>query len=259
MIFRLPSAEQAHRQWSTAVPFPHVEFSDTIYPDEAAVAAREFPPPSDSRWKTYTGPLEAGKQEAPAEIAGTAVAAIHDRLASDEFVGWLRTVSGIPNLIADPTRLGGGIHQAAVGGRLARHVDFNVHPAIVDPFLLRAVNVILFVGDTVWPPGVGGTLWLGELSRATEVYPQPGLLVAFEASDDSWHGHPDPILDGAPLRRSIPAYYYRPIRDGETVEAHSTRFLDIERGNCPHKRGIDCGPALISEAGPRCPLCYGTL
>jgi hypothetical protein len=253
MIFLLPDATQARRQWTTADPFPHLLLSDVIYPEEAAAVAAEYPPPDDPRWKTYSGPLEHGKQEGTVDLAGPATAAVHRYLASDEFVYWLRDVTHVEDLIADPALIGGGIHQAASGARLGMHVDFNVHPS--DRDLVRAVNVILFVGDTVWPEDVGGTLWLGE--RHTEVYPQPGTLIVFEASDTSWHGHPDPIVDGAPLRRSVPAYYYRPIRDGETVEEHSTRFLEIERGRCPHK--LDLPGMSIEVVDGRCSLCGGIL
>jgi hypothetical protein len=51
----------------------------------------------------------------------------------------------------------------------------------------------------------------------------------------------------APLRKSIPAYYFRPVRDGEVVDARSTRFLEVERGRCPHTTPVEFG---------RCPLCW---
>lgn len=276
MILLKPDPAAERRRWLTSDPFPHVVLSNCIYPEEAAGIAAEFPDLADPRWKTYSGPLEHGKQEGDASIAGPLVADVHDYLASDEFVDWLRRVSGIPDLTADPTRLGGGIHQCGLGGLLGMHVDFNVHPD--RPDLVRAVNVILFVGNRDdlwryeerhgiienvygWRPAWGGYLSLGTRGPGPDVMPEPGTLVVFEASDTSWHGHPVPMQPDPttghepPVRRSIPAYYYRPVRPDETVEAHSTRFYDVESGNCPHKRSL----LNITIVHGRCTLCGGTV
>lgn len=221
ILLQLPDAHTERRRWLTSEPFPHVTVEHAIYPDEAAAIGNEYPPPTDSRWHTFTGEREAGKQEGRASIAGPNVAAIHETLAGDEFVGWLRVVSGIPDLIADPTRHGGGIHQSGPGARLALHTDFNLLPT--RPELIRAVNVILFVGPHPWPT-LDGVLQLGANGEAC-VIPDPGTLAAFEASDMSWHGHPYPMAPNAPLRKSVPCYFYRPLAEGEVVEQHSTRFL----------------------------------
>jgi hypothetical protein len=224
----LPPATVARSEWLAARPFPHIvvhAFLDSVI---AAIVADGFPAPDSTVWHTFGGDLEAGKQEASAQHGGVGVEALHRALAGDGFVGWLRAVSGIPDLIPDPTRHGGGIHQSGPGARLGMHVDFNLHPTAV-PNLVRAVNVIVFVGDERrWPIDRGGMLELGE-DRDVGIEPRAGLLVVFEASDTSWHGHPTPMSVDAPLRRSVPAYYYRPVREGEMIEEHSTRFLTIER------------------------------
>jgi hypothetical protein len=230
-MIALPSASRAHEAWADASPFPHFVFPDALDRRTAAACGREFPTP-DGPWHTFTGELEAGKQEGAASIAGPCVAALHEELASDAFVAWLRTVSGVEDLVADPDRHGGGIHQSGPGARLGTHVDFNVRGDLV-----RAVNVIVFVGDqNEWRDGdgwridTGGLLELGADSDV-KVVPRPGVLVVFEASNTSWHGHPVPMVEGSPLRKSVPAYFYRPLADGEQIEQHSTRFLAIERSS----------------------------
>lgn len=264
----LPDVDAAARTWAVMPPFPHVVIPDAISHADAHQIAVEFPLPDDPAWKTYTGPLEAGKQEASADSAGPYTAQIHAALAATETVDWLRTVTGIPDLVPDPARLGGGIHQSGPDGRLGMHVDFNVHPAASPP-LIRAVNVILFVTDPEdlraqsalpdgaivkgpyvgWDPGWAGLLRIGVPGSLAEtaVMPNPGVMIVFEASGTSWHGHPDVMAAGAPLRRSIPAYYYRPVREDEEVDQRSTRFLEIEQGRCPHD----------GNRGHRCALCGG--
>lgn len=227
----LPTITEARRQWeeSRDRPFPHLIAHDVIPDAVAELIGDEFPDPTSTGWHTFTGLLEEGKQEGTAAIAGLAVAVIHDWLADDAFIAWLRAVTGIADLIADPDRVGGGIHQSGPDARLGRHVDFNLHPR--RPDLVRAVNLILFVGDHErWDRDWGGLLELGNLNGPLryirEVSPMPGTLVIFESTDTSWHGHPVPMTADAPLRKSIPAYYYRPIRDGEQIGAHSTRFME---------------------------------
>lgn len=229
---RLPEARYRSAEYRDARPFPHVVIDGALDARDARAVADEFPPPDDPRWHTFTGPLEEGKQEGQATIAGPCVAAVHSELASEEFVRWLREVSGVPDLQADPHQVGGGIHQSAEGARLGMHVDFRLNPR--DEGLVRAVNLLLFVGapgDDWQAGGDDGALRLrldppvpheGDMF----VYPNGGVMVAFQASDQNYHGHPDPIMPGRPLRRSIPAYFYRPVRDGEHVEQHSTLFLD---------------------------------
>lgn len=231
-MLRLPSADFARRRWADAKPFPHLVYENALWPEDSTAIGAEFPPPDSGDWHTFTGPLEAGKQEADAHVAGPEVARLHAELASDGFVAWLSQVSGVPDLVADPARKGGGIHQCAPGGRLGVHTDFNLHPD--EPSLLRAVNVIVFVGSTfAWRREWEGHLYLGRPDRYLEgselrdpVAPEGGTFVAFEASDTSWHGHPFPMADDAPLRRSVPAYYYRPLAPDEHVKAHSTVFLE---------------------------------
>lgn len=215
-LLSLPDPRHA---WVRTVPFRHVIL--LAMPDSSAAAiAAEFPAPDDGRWHTFAGEMEEGKQEGSADIAGPYVAAIHDEYAV-RLTAWLRIAFQIPDLIPDPFRVGSGIHQTGPGGRLALHTDFNVHPD--NPNMIRAVNVILFLTDT---KGHGQfVLRNGRTGTAAAVNPAPGLLVAFECSDDGYHGHPVPMGDDAPLRRSIPGYWYRPPRPGEEIEPHSTRFL----------------------------------
>lgn len=207
-------------RWADTLPFPHVVIDGVIDREHAAAIADEFPPPDSTAWHTFGGPLEHGKQEGAAGICGPFVADVHTQIASAWFVLWLRELTGIADLRADPHRTGGGVHQSGPTARLGVHVDFNLHPH--DPTLVRAVNVILFVTDARGAI----ELWGDTPPRCLRAYePRAGRLIVFEASDRSWHGHPVPLGPYAPLRKSIPAYYFRPVRDGEQIEARSTRFL----------------------------------
>lgn len=191
-----------------------------LTPSDAARAALEFPPPDSSDWHTFrNGPLEDGKQEGSAAIAGPVVAEILEEFDS-RLTPYLSEIFELP-LQPDPHRTGAGLHQSGPGARLGMHIDFNVHPQ--DPELIRAVNAILFLTDTL---GAGALLLDGVQPQTTRFRPTPGMLVAFACSDEIWHGHPEPMREGSPLRKTIPGYWFRPRREGEQIAAHSTIFRD---------------------------------
>lgn len=216
-LLSLPDPRHA---WLRTFPFRHLRVP-VMDRKVAAAIADEFPPPSSSDWYTFhNGPHEDGKQEGQAFIAGPLVAEVHreyERLVTP----WLATVFGFPDLLPDPEQTGGGIHQSGPGARLGLHTDFNVHPSA---FVLRAVNVILFLTDTYGQ----GQLVLRNADTDDETYvnPTPGELVAFECVSYGYHGHPIPMGADAPLRKTIPGYWYRPPREGETIMPRSTEFLD---------------------------------
>lgn len=193
--------------------------------DHALAIGREFPPWDDPSWYTFhNGPLEDGKQEGKGEIAGVLTDHIQAILGNGPMLDLLTIALRTgTRVFADPLRQGAGIHQCAPGGRLGMHIDFNVHP--LEPTWLRVVNLILFVSE----PGIGaddpGALILGTGPDSVRIAPAPGTLVAWRADDDIYHGHPEPMREDQPRRRSIPAYYYREARPGEVVEARNTRFL----------------------------------
>lgn len=228
----LPPVDYAQFKWAESAgrPFRHLIWPGALTPAAARDCGAEYPASDSGAWHTFSGPLEEGKQEGRAAVAGPNIAALHETLAGPLFIAWLRGATGIEDLIADPERVGGGIHQSGPGARLGLHVDFNLHPT--RHHLVRAVNLIVFVGDaTQWELdrslGWGGLLELGapDDQDRVEMAPLPCDMVIFEAADDSWHGHPVPLTDDAPLRKSVPAYFYRPLADGEQVAARSTRFL----------------------------------
>lgn len=194
----------------------------------AQQAGSEFPPYDDPRWHTFTGPLEEGKQEGKAEIAGRFVAQIHADLADRRFIDAVGEALGYKpgELLPDPDRVGGGIHQCAPGGRLGLHIDFNIHPT--DPNLLRAVNVIVFLSEWGLGAGDNGALVMRVCDQDIRISPSPGLLIAWRAEDDIFHGHPEPFPETAPRRRSIAVYYYRRITDDERaqIQSRSTTFLE---------------------------------
>lgn len=199
--------------WETE-PFRHAVI-DGLWADDFLRHARaEFPAPDDPRWVTYNDPEERGKKAGGSNMWGPVTESFFKAVRHPGFAETLQDVTGIQPLTADD--IGGGMHETGEGGRLAMHIDFNIHPA--DPGLERRLNLLVFLNEE-WDNNWGGTLLLGALGQVS-VTPTFNRTVLFETGETSFHGHPAPIV-GDHLRRSLACYYYAPTRP-ETAAAHST-------------------------------------
>lgn len=197
--------------WLTE-PFPHAVLDDLWNPDLLYAVRSEFK--YASAWKTYADPEEQGKKaiDDPGQWGD------YSRLFFEQANGLCEDIAfltGIKDLTADP--LGGGLHETGEGGKLGMHVDFNYHP----DGRVRRVNLLTYLNDE-WDCAWGGCLLLGE-DRDIAVKPVFNRTVLFECSNESWHGHPDPIV-GDHLRQSLATYYYTPPGSLDLGEAHTTIY-----------------------------------
>jgi hypothetical protein len=200
-------------------PFPHAVVDGMWDADLLRVIADEFPDPADPRWVTYPDPKEFGKRAGGPVMWGPITQNLFDMVRSRWFVEQLEALTGVEPLT--PDHVGGGMHMTTEGGRLASHVDFNIHPD--HPDLERRINLLVFLNEN-WDPEWGGSLLLGE-HREVEVVPEFNRTVVFATSDVSWHGHPDPIV-GEHSRKSLACYYYAP-RRAELGAEHSTVWQEV--------------------------------
>ena len=145
-------------------------------------------------------------------------------LASKPFLEFLSVVTGIKGLMPDPYLWGAGFHQILRGGKLAVHADFNVHPVSQ---LYRRVNLLLYLNKD-WHEDWGGDLelWNHDMSEcARKIPPHFNNMVIFNTTENSFHGHPDP-LNCPPnvVRRSLALYYYT--HEHISTDPHSTLWRD---------------------------------
>jgi hypothetical protein len=140
------------------------------------------------------------------------------------FLALLERITGIPQLLADETFGGGGIHETAAGGWLDVHVDFNW---FAERQWHRRLNLLIFLNEP-WPPSWGGELelWDEKVKRChRSVLPEMNRAVLFATSQVSYHGVQRITCPEGHQRKSFAAYYYTreapPDWDGAT---HSTIF-----------------------------------
>lgn len=142
-----------------------------------------------------------------------------DYMLSDSCIAFLEEITGIQNLLPDPSLFGGGLHEIGMGGFLKMHVDFNrLHNG-----WYRRVNALIYLNQD-WQEEWGGQLLLGE-DESISIAPIAGRCVIFDTTADSWHGHPYPLQCHIyRTRRSMAFYYYTEERPSWFTEQRNTVY-----------------------------------
>jgi len=213
--------------YRSARPFPYFSVDALLKPEFLAQVVAAYP--------SYPEALELGREFGAAnerlKIQITdprhfpePVGLLHQVLSSDEFVGLISKVTGICDLVVDPTLAGAGMHVMGSGGRLDVHVDFN---RLKEQSLYRRLNILLFLNER-WETGWGGLLelWDEKVKRCEHAFvPQANRCVVFETSERSFHGvtplsGPDGIT-----RNSYAGYYYTATAPADAPDRdHTTIF-----------------------------------
>jgi hypothetical protein len=151
-------------------------------------------------------------------------------LNSPSHLSKLETLSGIPQLLPDPSFVGGGIHKISTGGKLDIHADYNVHPITG---LHRRLNLLLYFTPN-WQPEWGGELelWERDMSKmSVSIPPLFNRAAMFLITDDAFHGHPYPLKTPPHIHRySFALYYFTKERpDHEISPPHSALWKPLQQ------------------------------
>jgi hypothetical protein len=213
--------------YASAQPFPHVVIDDFIDPGFAREAAASYPSFEDAARLGFS--FNAVNERKKIQITDqarfpAAVRRLSDFLAEPAFLAELSALTGIPNLLADETLFGGGMHMTGPHGRLDVHVDFN----LLNNVLHRRLNLLVYLNPE-WNESWGGQveLWDQEVKVChTSLSPVLGRCLIFETSDISFHGVAPLKCPADRVRRSFAAYYYtvEPPPNARSHELHSTIF-----------------------------------
>jgi hypothetical protein len=95
------------RQYRENNPCPHVLLKGFLDPEIALDMAAEFPQAASDAWTQYKHANENKLGMPKREMFPATIGAVTDELNSPEFVAWVSELTGIPNLMADPTLEGG--------------------------------------------------------------------------------------------------------------------------------------------------------
>ena len=198
-------------------PFPHIVIEHFWDYDQLTIATDQLEKLSENIWNQSQDPLANDvivqrKKMAinrPEMLEGQApeLVRIMNYLNSKECCQWISELTGIPNLISDPTNKGGGIHRIKTDGKLAIHADFNFHTELK---IHRRVNILLYLNRD-WNEEWGGELQLWDKKMTScqkKIFPLFNRVVIFNTTGDALHGHPEPLSCPDNRSRLSLAYYY---------------------------------------------------
>lgn len=215
-------------QYISNQPFPNYYFENFFNEEFLTKVLEEFPDLSKNADYNFNNPNESKLATKGEYKLGTNAKKFIRFLNSQPFLDFLSNLTGIENLLPDPTLVGGGYHEIKRGGFLKIHSDFNKHPEYK---LDRRLNILVYLNKD-WKEEYGGhfELWNTDMTQCVKkISPRFNTMAMFSTTSKSYHGHPDK-LNCPPdrSRKSIALYYYtngRPQHEvDEFLEDHSTIF-----------------------------------
>jgi len=219
--------EKLKADFQSAKPFPYVKIDNFLDEQTATRIAAAYPPleAAVSQGTSFAAVNERKKiQICDSEKFPGPVAELNDLLASEDFLKDLTHITGMPNVLADPLLVGGGMHITGPGGHLDVHIDFNY---IEDRKLHRRLNLLLYLNE-VWDPAWGGQfqLWNNDVTTCEASFdPVFNRCVIFETSEISFHGVVPIAVSARNPRKSFATYYYTEQAPAHwDGKAHSTVF-----------------------------------
>lgn len=239
---KLISFSKQKNKYLSSPPFPNIYFENFFNQKFLEEVLKEFP---DLNKKTKTVKFDDINQLKNASIGedllGIKTKRLIHYLHSEPFLRFLTDLTGIENLLPDPSLSGGGYHEIKPGGYLKIHADFNKHPKYG---LDRRLNLLIYLNKS-WDDSFGGDfeLWDKKMKNCVKKIPPNFNNVAlFSTTSDSYHGHPNPLkCPKGRSRKSIALYYYtngRPEKEKiRFLENHSTIFRS--RKNEKNKNKIE--------------------
>ncbi len=219
--------EALRSQVRIAQPFPHFCIDNFLVPDFAEKVLASFP--SFQEAEQLGRKFEAVNERNKVQITDStkfpeAISRLNQVLSSEEWLETMSYVMDIPNLVADATLAGGGIHETGPRGHLDVHVDFNY---LQEQALHRRLNILVYFNKN-WRPEWGGNIELWDKDVKTchqSLSPVFNRCVVFATNEISYHGVTAVQCPEASSRKSFAAYYYtKEAPAGWDGQTHSTVF-----------------------------------
>jgi Rps23 Pro-64 3,4-dihydroxylase Tpa1-like proline 4-hydroxylase len=234
-MINLDLSKQLSTQYQEAQPFPHIVI-DKFLPETILNSVVDEFNRNENWWYDrvkWTEKYQVNKFYWPHDIESAnnmpndlpTISALVDYLNSPVVLKYLEELTGIKNLIGDELLMGGGLHKTTLGGKLAIHKDYNVHPI---KKIYRRLNLLIYLNKewkTEWEGYL--QLWDKDMNNLeVNVEPIFNRAVIFTISDNSLHGHPIPINTPEGVSRNSIALYYFTEENPEKDNEHSVIFYD---------------------------------
>jgi Rps23 Pro-64 3,4-dihydroxylase Tpa1-like proline 4-hydroxylase len=196
---------QGRAAYQAAQPWPHLVLHDLL-PEDLVLLAESEELPMARALGTHKSHQEVKSESST--VAGPAATALLDAMCTPAFVAMVEEVTGLDDLVPDPTHVLSGLHVSGPGSFQSIHRDFVRHPVTS---LWHRVNVLVYLNSS-WSEDFGGQLELWPLDMSAcgqQIPPEAGTVVIFETRHETLHGVPDPLTCPAGRARlSLASYYY---------------------------------------------------
>lgn len=227
--------DEFRQLYQVAKPFPHVVIPDFFELGLAEQLVKEFPFVDSKQWQyRYNNPIENKLAMNDLHRMPPLAASTMMHLNHWSFVRWIKHVTGIENLEADPYLHGAGLHcMPAPGGKLDMHLDYSLHPVTGKE---RRVNLIVYLNDADYKEEGHLELWNQDMSECVQkIAPTFNTAVLFSTTDLSWHGMPEPLQGNVP-RQSMAVYY---VSDPRPEIVHRPKAKFVGRPSDPKSERLD--------------------
>jgi hypothetical protein len=212
-------------------PFKHLCIDGFLTSAAAAQALADFPSFKAENAVNEFGVVGGKAVETKLANVSAFYKELYNYVSSASFLDLMSDITGIPELLPDPTLFGGGTHENRDGQELDPHVDFN---RMEDLSAYRRLNLLIYL-NAEWKGEWGGSIELHsdprkpETNQVTAFEPLLNRAVIFETNEVSWHGFPKirlPENKKHLSRKSISIYLYTKDRpDEEIVAPHATFYV----------------------------------
>jgi len=237
-MINLRLSKQLSAQYRLAKPFPYIVIDDFLPEMVLNNVVDEFN--KNEKWRyeqaKWIKEYQVNKFYWPHDIESTnnmpndlpVINKLINYLQSPMILKYLEELTGIKNLIPDELLMGGGLHKITMGGKLAIHADYKVHPV---KKLYRRVNLLIYLNKD-WKQEWGGNLelWDKEYYKLdVSVEPLFNRAVIFTITSESLHGHPVPLNTPENVsRNSIALYYFTEVNPYKDDDEPLVEFYDLK-------------------------------
>ena len=236
--------EELRQRLHDAEPFEHLVVDGWFHPDLLRRAREEFDlyPFHDGREldPKYENTVRSPRYPALGPASSTYFGIVN----SGWFLGLLSSLTGVDELIADPSLHNGGLHESRRGGRFRVHADFESSECSG----LHSEMVFITYLNEGWEPAWNGALELwdtGGTGCRRKVEPELGRSILMRNGPRNFHGHPTPLeVPDGQVRRSLASYYYSN-RVGAVRARTDSRYLTIDRFDRVRHWARDLTPPLV--------------
>lgn len=215
-------------EYAGAKPWPHIVVNDAFPEWLLDMVAAECAALEETRLiKTDTDRLV---KEEVSEGFGAATQDLLSLLDSVRFRDFVSAITGVSDLLSDPTHKFAGVHRTPPGGFTKIHRDFEVHPATG---LFHRINLLIYLNRD-WPEAYGGSLELWPADMAVlgrRIFPRFNTMVLWETHGATLHGLPDPVTcPPGRMRLSVASYYYTTTRRAAAPGERRVRYWAARPG-----------------------------